>query len=366
MAKRKRLIPSLLAPGYDQPGAEHPGSDPAGSALPGFAPDSAPLEVKAFLRPGLGAAPAMGAPMTPPIARVAGEAAAHAALDEMAGVLARARAEGRLVQALPLAAVDLGHLVRDRIGLDEEELAPLIASIRDHGQRMPVEVTDLGGGRYGLISGWRRMQALQRLSDQTQEPRFGTVLALLRRPAEAAEAYVAMVEENEIRLGLSYYERARIAARAVDLGVFDTEKQALQRLFAAASRARRSKIGSFLSIYRLLDAGLRFPAAIPERLGLALSRALDERPVEAAALAAELTADPAAEPGEEAARLARFVAGKPGGVRAAVAAPTRQEIRPGLFLEVTGGFTRPVLTLSGPALDPVLRDRLETWLKTGQ
>ena len=50
-----------------------------------------------------------------------------------------------------------------------------------------------------------------------------------------------MVEENEIRVGLSYYERARIVAKAVAQGVFETEKQALQRLFHTASRPKRSK-----------------------------------------------------------------------------------------------------------------------------
>ena len=45
--------------------------------------------------------------------------------------------------------------------------------------------------------------------------------------------------------------------------------------------------------------------------------------------------------------------------------PDSREIRPGLFLRVSGGWTNPTLELSGPALDPVLRDRLETWLVTG-
>jgi len=53
------------------------------------------------------------------------------------------------------------------------------------------------------------------------------VLALVRRPAPAAETRVAMIEENEIRQGPSYYERARKATRSVDMGVFDSEKQAL-------------------------------------------------------------------------------------------------------------------------------------------
>lgn len=394
MAKRKRLIPTPFAPEY---GSGHATDSEV-------APDAAAPETKAFLRSGLGPSlgPGLGGqPSAPPIARVAGESAAQAALEEVAGAMTRARAEGRLVQALPLEAVDENHLVRDRIGLDEEELEPLIASIRANGQRMPVEVTELSPGRYGLISGWRRLQVLRRLWRETGEDRFAHVQALLRRPAEASDAYVAMIEENEIRQGLSYYERARIAARAADLGVFDSEKQALQRLFAAASRARRSKIGSFLSIYRRLDDSLRFPAAIPERLGLALAKALEERAEGAARLTADLTARPAADAAEEATRLAAFVAeaaapapSSSGGSGTANATPDpvpdpasatqlspvqpsadrpsadrppadRTEISPGIFLEVTGGFTRPVLTLSGPAVDPMFRDRLEHWLKTG-
>jgi ParB/RepB/Spo0J family partition protein len=339
MAKRKRLNPALLGPGPDTGVAGQ--GDPAASGA------------KALLRPGLGGA-------APPIARVAGDAAAHAALAEVTEALARARSEGRLVQALPLDAVETDHLVRDRVALDPGELEALIASIRAHGQRTPIEVTELPGGRYGLISGWRRMQALRRLHDETGETRFGSVLALLRRPCDAAAAYVAMVEENEIRQGLSYYERARIVARAVDLGVFATEKEALQRLFAAASRARRSKIGSFLTIHRALDGALRFPAAIPERLGLTLARALEARPEAGAMLAAALKADPPADAAGELARLARFA----GRRDPAPAAPDRgrHEPCPGVFLEVKGDAARPVLILSGPGVSASFRARLEAWL----
>ena len=101
------------------------------------------------------------------------------------------------------------------------------------------------------------------------------VLALLRHPSEASEAYLAMVEENEIRVGLSYFERARIATKATDQGVYDSDKAALLSLFAAASRAKRSKIRSFLSVVRQLDGVLRFPQALGERLGLQLSKKLE-------------------------------------------------------------------------------------------
>lgn len=352
MAKRKRLIPGAPPGGYD-PGLGETGGGPVPP------------------RPGVMAGPLGLAPRAEaPIAQVAGEAARQAALEEVTGAMTRARAEGRLVLSLRLEEVDPGHLVRDRIVVDAEELDHLMASIRDHGQRMPLEVADLGEGRegprYGLISGWRRLEALRRLHEATGEARFGTVLALLRRPADASQAYVAMIEENELRQGLSYYERARIAARAVDLGVFDSEKQALQRLFSAASRARRSKIGSFLTLYRRLDGVLRFPAAIPERLGLALVKALEERPEAAEALLADLAANPAPEAGAEQARLARFVSGKEGqGARAPKAPPSPREMRPGVFLAMSGTSAEPALTLSGPAVDAGFRARLEAWLISG-
>ena len=56
MAKRKRLIPSPLSPGFDPDMAENAGSGP--------------MEVKAYLRPGLGNGPDVGLG-TPPIAQVA-------------------------------------------------------------------------------------------------------------------------------------------------------------------------------------------------------------------------------------------------------------------------------------------------------
>jgi len=215
----------------------------------------------------------------PPIAQVAAESAAQNALDELVEDVARSRAEGRLVLQIMLADIVPDHLARDRVNADPEEMQALVDSIRKHGQRTPIEVTLLpdvpaGQPRYGLISGWRRLLALEQLYRETQDSRFKTILGLQRAPQDAAEAYVSMVEENEVRVGLSYYERARVAAEAVKRGVFDSEKQALLTLFATASRAKRSRIRSFVALYHALDDSLHFPAAIPERLGLSLFAAL--------------------------------------------------------------------------------------------
>lgn len=214
----------------------------------------------------------------PPVAQVAGATAAQAALEELSGELRAARAEGRLVQDLPLDAIEETYLVRDRMATDDADMAALKESLNARGQQTPIEVVELEDGRYGLISGWRRMTALRALARETGEARFQTVRAFLRQPQSASDAYVAMVEENEIRVGLSYYERARIVARAAEQGVYPDETAALRGLFASASRAKRSKIGSFIAIYHALDDHLRFASAIPERLGLSIAKILKEDP----------------------------------------------------------------------------------------
>lgn len=228
------------------------------------------------------AKPALGGPSSvgaAPIAQVASDASAQAALQELSGVLETARAKGLMIEELPLAAIDENHLVRDRIEQDEEELQSLIASIRARGQQTPAEVVPLedtfGGRTHGLISGWRRLTALKRLYEETSDPQFATIKALVIKPDSAEDSYVAMVEENEIRVNLSHYERARIAVRAYKEGVFTRRKYALQALFGNATRAKRSKIGSFVTLVEALDAVLFYPTAISEKLGLALVRGIE-------------------------------------------------------------------------------------------
>ncbi|MDU9006550.1 ParB/RepB/Spo0J family partition protein [Sedimentitalea todarodis] len=235
----------------------------------------------------LQADPGKRGPLSPaPIAQVAGETSASAALAELSDTLRTARTQGRMIEALALDAVDETHLVRDRmIQPDDEEMEALMTSLRARGQQTPIEVVALpapnGTGsnstaRYGLISGWRRLGALRRLYAVDQDERFATVQARIIRPVDAQAAYVAMVEENEIRAALSLYEKGRIALRAVHEGVYPTPRAALRGLFGSVSRSRRSKIGSFLTLVEPLDSVLRFPVAIPEKLGLGLAKALQE------------------------------------------------------------------------------------------
>lgn len=298
-----------------------------------------------------------------PIARVAAEAASTAALDEMADTLRRARDEGRMVLDLPLDAIAPDHLARDRLPREDAEMAALRDSLRAHGQRMPVEVTPLAaradGGAlpYGLISGWRRLMALRALHAETGEARFATIQALVRHPDGAADAYVAMVEENEVRLGLSQYERARVAALATERGIFESEKAALLALFATASRAKRSRIRAFLDIYHALDGILRFPAYLPERLGLKLVEMVraGEGPRVAEAIARADPQDPQAE-------LDLLTA-----LAKAPPKPTRPKpLSEPLLADVTleeslrGGVL--TLRLRGEGVTPDLRDRIRALL----
>ncbi|MCZ4262910.1 ParB N-terminal domain-containing protein [Limimaricola sp. G21655-S1] len=350
MAKRKRLSPPRLD----------------------IAPEAAPETKSAFPSYPLGVAPTRNMP----IASVAREAAGSAALDEMGRTLSEAREEGRLIQWLPLEEIDESYLVRDRIETCEEEMQALIDSLRDRGQQTAIEVTDLGEGtkpRWGLISGWRRLTALRRIA--TEEGTPGRVLAIPRSPRNAAEAYRAMVEENEIRVGLSHYERARIVARAADAGVYADDTEALRALFGAATRSRRSKIGSFVRIVRALDAALRFPTQIGERAGLALVRALDDDPELAERLRARLAAAPA-DAEAEAALLTEAIAETiaktevPAPVDTPAPAPARRsvpraasvELRPGLSCRETSAG----LLLSGELLkQDGMRDRILALLREG-
>lgn len=329
MAKRKRLEP-VVSP-----------QDPLASMSPHEA------------RLGLSAFPA------PPIAQVAQDAAREAAFEEVSAALILARAEGRLVQKIALDDINPDYLLRDRVGVDEAEMMPLVESLRARGQQTPVEVVALAGGGFGLISGWRRVLALRRLHAQTGDGRFATVLAFLRRPRDAAEAYVAMVEENEIRLGLSHYERARIVARSVTEGIFPDHQTALRSLFASGSRARRSKIGSFVVIVDALDDALRFPMRIGERLGLALAQRLEGNPDFAGDVALRLGKAAPASAEAELALLEQAL--RDGAGRKAAMA---EEHAPGVRLVATGGGARQTLTLSGPKVDRDFTARLIAWLKT--
>jgi hypothetical protein len=338
MAKRKRLTPASTA----------------------FL-EAAPETKSAFSGPNMRAAP---------IADVAREASATAAMEELAQELSQARENGRMVLPVPLEAVDLDYLVRDRVGVQDDEMQALKDSLRARGQQSPVELVALESGHYGLISGWRRCVALRALYDETGDAKFAYVLGLLRQPREHADAYLAMVEENEIRVGLSYFERARIVAKSVEQGVFDNDRAALQSLFQSASRAKRSKIGSFLPVVRALDGALRFPQALGERQGLLLSRALGVDSDLAKRLRQALKQASPEGPEAEADLLATALEPPKASPRDKASADkpqTKAQAEPAGARTVAGGVQITAqngrIILEGYAVTPALEEKLIAWLR---
>ena len=323
-------------------------TDPQGSNSVPRAEHLSPagLETKAFTRLSPSA----------PIARVAADAVGAAALEEISDTLRRARETGRMILDLPLEAIAPDHLARDRIPAEDEEMQALRESLRAHGQRTPIEVTPLAGTGpgalpYGLISGWRRLSALAALHAETGDARFATVQAILRTPDSVADAYVNMVEENEIRVGLSQYERARVAVMAARRGVFPDEEAALQALFGTASRPKRSRIRAFTEIVRALDGRLRFPAHLPERLGLRLVARLREGGL--GHILDVLDRDDPQTPEAELASLERLLRPLPAQAPGPEADPVR--LRRGVTLEQSLKGSTLTFRLKGPGVTPELR-----------
>jgi ParB family chromosome partitioning protein len=243
-------------------------------------------EALAELAAGFAAKPQPDRAGLAPIAQIAAEAAALSEpLDPARRVaLARdgadaeawrsAQAEGRVILDLPLDAILAEHLPRDRMVVEETEMEELKASIRLNGLRLPVEVVPLAEGGYGLISGWRRLWVVRALHEAGEGP--ATVRALVHPPRAAGALYTAMVEENELRAQLSPYERGRIAVVAAMNGAFPDPDTAVDAIFAAASKSKRSKIRSFAYLCQELGDMLKFPTDLSERNGLRLVHALRE------------------------------------------------------------------------------------------
>lgn len=283
-------------------------------------------------------------PPRPPVAAIAGDAAGRAAEAEMAAALEAAEAEGRIIRDLPVARIEMHHIARDRMVLDPDEMTALSASIEARGQQTPIEVVHLGGERYGLISGLRRIEALKRLGRDR-------VLALVRAPESAEAAYRAMIEENEIRADLSFWERANIAVMATGQGVYASPRAAVKDLFAHVPAPRRSKILTFVTLREKLGQNLAFPTAIPEKLGLALAKAIEADGRVARRITDALRKTPPADAVAERRVLERALS-SPGPSR-----PEAERIAPELTLEAKDGRA----VLKGRAVDADFLDALRAF-----
>jgi len=182
------------------------------------------------------------------------------------------------IQLIPLAEIDATALTRDRTGLDPEPQAELEASIAASGLRQPIELFPLdqarGPARFGLLSGFRRLHAFRSLHAATAEDRYATIPAFLRERTSLAAALAAMVEENEIRAGLSPFERGLIAVTARNQGAFPSIEEAIDGLYPNASRFKRGRLRAMAFLAEEMAGQFTAPERLSERQAERIARAL--------------------------------------------------------------------------------------------
>lgn len=223
-----------------------------------------------------------------------------------------AQADGRVLETLPLTAILTTDLPRDRIALEavarSDEMEELKASIRERGQKEPIEVYLDGDGAYQLKKGWRRFTALSQLLAETGDTAFATIISRIEAtPASRMSRYIDMVEENVVREDLTFAEMAQVAiTAAADEGVEEPDPAELvSRLYASLHKMKRSYIRSFVFLMSALEGDLKWPKAVSRNLGVDVARVLknqDQADALRAALAGCVT------PEDQNALLMSFVA----------------------------------------------------------
>jgi ParB family chromosome partitioning protein len=152
--------------------------------------------------------------------------------------------------------------ITDRLEGSSESHGALVASIREHGQQVPILVRPHPDreGRYQIVYGRRRLKAIAEL---------GRRVRAIIKPLTDQQLVVAQGQENSARTDLSFIERALFAAK-LEEGGFDRET-----IMAALSV---DKTG----LSRLISSAVKIPRDVIEAIGPA-SRAGRDRWIELAA-----------------------------------------------------------------------------------
>jgi len=133
---------------------------------------------------------------------------------------------GEIIDASPIA---------DRLADTDDDHHLLVASIREHGQQVPILVRPhpRHEGRYQIAYGRRRLRALKEL---------GRTVRAIVKPLTDEQLVVAQGQENSARTDLSFIEKALFAARLEEGGftretimsALSVDKSGLSRLISSA------------------------------------------------------------------------------------------------------------------------------------
>ncbi len=196
--------------------------------------------------------------------------------DQLAHEYVQRKADGLIIDLIPLTDIVSEKLARDRMNGVDDDLDELIDSIREIGLSNPIRVQKRPDGCFELVQGYRRLEAYKALlGDLGGREAYSTIPAAVIVEEEALEVlYRKMVDENLVRKDISFAEMASLAikyAKDATTECNDPDK-AVAILFKSAGYQKRSYIRSFIMLMENLEAILKFPADISRALGLALSK----------------------------------------------------------------------------------------------
>ena len=212
--------------------------------------------------------------------RVRAEAEQHirAENDRLAHEFVRLKKLGLVVDHIPLDAIQMTKLTRDRSGNSDPDLQELKTSIQTIGLSNPIRVEEVDGG-YELVQGFRRWSAYKELFEETGDEAFARIPAgLLAKGETLSGLYRRMVDENLVRRDISFAEMAQLAMSFTEDPQTECEglDEAVATLFASAGRQKRVYIRNFAELLSLTSGQLKFPEALPRALGLDLRKILLE------------------------------------------------------------------------------------------
>jgi ParB family transcriptional regulator, chromosome partitioning protein len=265
--------------------------------------------------------------------RQAKELQIRAENDQLAHEYVQRKADGLVIDLIPLDAIVSEKLARDRMDGQDETLDELIASIQEIGLSNPIRVQKRTDGRYELVQGFRRLAAFRALKAVSARPeRYSSIPAAVTYADEGLEGlYRQMVDENMVRKDISFAEMASLAIKYAGDAATDCNdpEKAVAILFKSAGYQKRSYIRGFIGLMDRVGGALKYPADISRALGLELRKRIDADSSVATRLESDLLAAGTDRLAEEELAILRRAAGleadkKPFPTGKSAAKPPRQ------------------------------------------
>ena len=149
-----------------------------------------------------------------------------------------------------------GSDFQDRLELDPEEINDLALSIQSQGQLIPILVSPAEGGRFRIVYGRRRLEALRKI---------GLPAKALVRDLDEDQAILAQGQENTFRRDLSWIEKAVFARQLIEAGKSD---ELICDTLNIDQKARRSG-DKLTGLSRMKQVTAKLPPELIEAIGAA-------------------------------------------------------------------------------------------------